>query len=47
MRELIRKEILRVTEGIPSYKVPREFEITLEELPKTSTNKVKRFMFSK
>jgi long-chain acyl-CoA synthetase len=45
-RKLIRTEIQKCTAGAAGYKVPRGFDISPEELPKTSTRKVKRFMFA-
>jgi acyl-coenzyme A synthetase/AMP-(fatty) acid ligase len=42
---LIKNEIKTHTSKMANYKLPRGFEITNEELPKTSSKKVKRFMF--
>lgn len=47
IKELIGKEIKDLTSGMANYKLLRGFEITNEELPKTSSKKVKRFMFNK
>lgn len=47
VRALIGKEIKELTAGMANYKLLRGFEITNEELPKTSSKKVKRFMFNK
>jgi long-chain acyl-CoA synthetase len=46
IRGLIKAEIQKATSGAAGYKVPRSFEVSREELPKTSTRKVKRFMFA-
>jgi long-chain acyl-CoA synthetase len=46
VRTLIRAEIQKCTSGAAGYKVPRGFEVSREELPKTSTRKVKRFLFT-
>lgn len=47
VKALIGKEIKELTSGMANYKLLRGFEITNEELPKTSSKKVKRFMFNK
>ena len=46
VRALVRAEIQRCTAGAAVYKIPHGFEVSREELPKTSTRKVKRFMFA-
>jgi long-chain acyl-CoA synthetase len=46
LRKLIGAEIRRCTAGIAAYKTPRTFEVSREELPKTSSSKVKRFLFA-
>jgi len=43
---LVRAEIQKCTAGAAVYKIPHAFEVSREELPKTSTRKVKRFMFA-
>ncbi len=43
--ELIGKEIKNYTDKMANYKHLRGFEITNEELPKTSSKKVKRYIF--
>jgi len=43
---LVRAEIQKCAAGAAVYKIPHAFEISREELPKTSTRKVKRFMFA-
>ncbi|HET6451193.1 MAG TPA: AMP-binding protein, partial [Spirochaetia bacterium] len=45
VRALVRAEIQKCTAGAAVYKIPHSFEVSREELPKTSTRKVKRFMF--
>ena len=47
IEELIGKEVSHITKDMANYKIPRSFEISPEELPKNSSKKVKRFMFSK
>jgi long-chain acyl-CoA synthetase len=46
VRKTIKAEIQRCTSGAAVYKIPQGFEISKEELPKTSSNKVKRFLFA-
>jgi long-chain acyl-CoA synthetase len=46
LRTLVGAEIRRCTAGIAAYKTPRTFEVSREELPKTSSSKVKRFLFA-
>ncbi len=46
LRRLIGAEVRRCTAGIAAYKTPRTYEVSREELPKTSTAKVKRFLFA-
>ena len=46
LRALVRAEIHKCTAGAAVYKIPHSFEVSKEELPKTSTRKVKRFMFA-
>jgi len=46
VRKLVQAEIRSSMAGAAPYKVPLGFEISKEELPKTSTRKVKRFMFA-
>lgn len=45
IHEMIKKEIRQMTHKMATYKIPVGFEISPEELPKTSSRKVKRFMF--
>ncbi len=45
IEKLISDEINKLIEKLPYYKKPQDVEISYEELPKTSTNKVKRFLF--
>lgn len=47
LRDFIGREIKKFTSGLANYKSLRGFEITNEELPKTSSNKVRRFLFKK
>jgi long-chain acyl-CoA synthetase len=46
VRQIVRAEIQRCTSGAAVYKIPHTFDVSKEELPKTSTRKVKRFMFA-
>ena len=46
VRALVRAEIQKCTAGAAVYKIPHGFEVSREELPKTSTRKVKRFLFA-
>jgi long-chain acyl-CoA synthetase len=46
VRGLVRAEIQRCMTGAAVYKIPHSFDVSREELPKTSTRKVKRFMFA-
>jgi long-chain acyl-CoA synthetase len=46
VRALIRAEIQKGTAGAAVYKIPHSFDVSREELPKTSSRKVKRFMFA-
>jgi long-chain acyl-CoA synthetase len=46
IRKIIRAEIQKSTAGSAVYKIPHGFEVSKEELPKTSSSKVKRFLFA-
>lgn len=46
VRGLVRAEIQKCTAGAAVYKIPHGFDVSREELPKTSARKVKRFMFA-
>jgi len=46
VRALVRAEIQRCMAGAAVYKIPGSFDVSAEELPKTSSRKVKRFLFS-
>jgi long-chain acyl-CoA synthetase len=46
LRKIVGAEIRRCTAGVAGYKAPRSFEVSRDELPKTSTSKVKRFLFA-
>ena len=46
VRRIVRAEIQKCTSGAAVYKIPHAFDVSREELPKTSTRKVKRFMFT-
>jgi long-chain acyl-CoA synthetase len=46
VRQIVRAEIQRCTAGAAVYKIPHSFDVSKEELPKTSTRKVKRYMFA-
>ncbi|TYB32223.1 MAG: long-chain fatty acid--CoA ligase [Candidatus Mcinerneyibacterium aminivorans] len=45
IKNLIGKEMAKAIEKLPYYKKPSGFEISYEELSKTSTNKVKRYLY--
>jgi long-chain acyl-CoA synthetase len=45
IRLLIKDEIARCCEGIADYKRVKHFQIRKEEFEKTSTRKIKRFLF--
>jgi long-chain acyl-CoA synthetase len=46
VRRIVRAEIQKCTSGAAVYKIPHSFDVSKEELPKTSTRKVKRYMFA-
>jgi long-chain acyl-CoA synthetase len=46
LRELVSAEVKRVCAALPEYKRIRELRVRREELPKTSTRKVKRHLVS-
>ena len=46
IRKIIRAEIQKSTAGSAVYKIPQGFDVSKEELPKTSSSKVKRFLFA-
>jgi long-chain acyl-CoA synthetase len=46
VRQIVRAEIQKCTSGAAVYKIPHTFDVSKVELPKTSTRKVKRFMFA-
>ncbi len=46
VRALVRSEIQKCMAGAAVYKIPGSFDVSTVELPKTSTRKVKRFLFS-
>ena len=43
---IIKEEVAKVNEHIAPYKRISNFDIQLEELEKTSTKKIKRFLYS-
>ncbi len=45
IEDIIRKEIRQLTAELPPYKSVSSFEIIEEEFPKTSTRKIKRYLF--
>lgn len=45
LEKLISEEIKKVNEKLPIYKRIKGFKISMEELPKTSTRKIKRYLF--
>ncbi|HUI72078.1 MAG TPA: AMP-binding protein [Spirochaetia bacterium] len=46
LRGIVRAEIQKCTSGAARYKIPQSFEVSPVELPKTSTRKVKRYLFA-
>lgn len=46
LRGIVRAEIQKCTAGAARYKIPQSFELSAVELPKTSTRKVKRYLFA-
>ncbi len=46
IEELIRNEVKKVNQSLPAYKKIKDFRIRTEELPKTSTKKIKRYLFT-
>lgn len=46
VRGIVRAEIQKCTSGAARYKIPQSFELSPVELPKTSTRKVKRYLFA-
>jgi len=47
LEEFLRAEISRECENLADYKRIKHFELREDELPKTTTNKVKRYLFAK
>jgi len=47
VKSIIKEEIDKCCEGIADYKRVKHFQITKEEFEKTSTRKIKRFLFKK
>ncbi|MDD3625765.1 MAG: hypothetical protein PHV06_00455, partial [bacterium] len=45
IREMIKKEIYKVNEKSPVFKRIKDFQIREEEFEKTSTKKVKRYLY--
>ncbi|MDZ7374934.1 MAG: long-chain fatty acid--CoA ligase [candidate division KSB1 bacterium] len=45
IEEVIRQEIRTITREWPAYKAIQSFELIQEEFPKTSTRKIKRYLF--
>ncbi len=45
IREIIKKEIQELSRELADYKRVKDFELRKEEFPKTSTRKIKRFLF--
>ncbi|MCS7281186.1 MAG: AMP-binding protein [Desulfobacterota bacterium] len=45
LKEVIRREIETVSKGLADYKRIRSFSLRFEEFPKTTTNKIKRYLF--
>jgi long-chain acyl-CoA synthetase len=46
VRKLVRAEIQKCMAGAAVYKIPHTFDVSREELPKSGTRKVKRFLFT-
>lgn len=47
LEEMMKTEVFKECEKLADYKRIKHFEIHAEELPKTTTNKVKRYLFAK
>lgn len=45
IEEIVRKEVSSAISGIADYKRPKQFDIRSEELEKTSTKKIKRYLY--
>lgn len=45
IRELVKREIVRVNRTLPGYKKIRDFTIRKEEFEKTSSRKIKRLFY--
>lgn len=45
IKEIIKKEIQELSRELADYKRVKDFELRKEEFPKTSTKKIKRFLF--
>ena len=46
VRGIVRAEMQKCMAGAARYKIPQTFEVSAAELPKTSTRKVKRYLFA-
>ena len=45
IRQFLRSEVRNINRSLEAYKKVRDFTIRLEEFPKTTTRKIKRFLF--
>ncbi len=46
LRTIIKKEINRISENLAPYKRVKHFKLRYEEFPKTTTKKIKRYLFN-
>ncbi|MEJ5307779.1 MAG: AMP-binding protein [candidate division WOR-3 bacterium] len=46
LKEIIGKEIAKICENLADYKRVKKFDIRYEEFPKTTTKKIKRYLFN-
>ena len=47
VKEILKKEIGEYCTGLADYKRVKDFEVREEEFPKSSTKKIKRYLFTK
>ncbi len=45
IEDIVKKEVRRINQELLSYKRIKDFKVRLEEFSKTSTKKIKRFLF--
>ncbi|HAF07999.1 MAG: AMP-dependent synthetase and ligase [candidate division TA06 bacterium 32_111] len=46
LKDIIGKEVARICENLADYKRVKKFDIRYEEFPKTTTKKIKRYLFN-